>query len=80
MLWKALRMRIGPPQLRRHAFMELAMPAHYLRTADRLQLAERLQPLFGHDLADQPSIVMQQVRAMSRGTDQRAAVAAFYSG
>ena len=66
MLWTALRMRIGPRQLRRNAFMELVMPAHYLRTADRVQLAETLRPLFGHDLADQPSIVMQQVRAMAR--------------
>ena len=66
MLVTTLRMRIGPRQLRRNAFMELVMPEHYLRTADRAQLAETLRPLFGHDLADQPAIVMQQVRAMSR--------------
>jgi 3-oxoadipate enol-lactonase len=66
MLLTAVRMRVGPRQLRRNAFLELVMPAHYLRSADHAQLAETLRPLFGHDLADQPSIVMHQVRAMSR--------------
>jgi 3-oxoadipate enol-lactonase len=65
MLLTSLRMRFGPRQLRRNAFLELVMPAHYLRTTDRVQLAETLRPLFGRDLADQPSIVMQQVRAMA---------------
>ena len=33
---------------------------------DRAALAATLHPLFGHDLAEQPPIVMQQLRAMSR--------------
>jgi pimeloyl-ACP methyl ester carboxylesterase len=66
MLVTSLRMRIGPRQARRNAFMELVMPASYLESVDRVQLADSLRPLFGYDLADQPGIVMQQVRAMAR--------------
>jgi pimeloyl-ACP methyl ester carboxylesterase len=66
MLLTAARMRIGTRAMRRNAFLELVMPADYLRGADRVRLAQELMPLFGHDLADQPSIVLQQVRAMSR--------------
>jgi len=42
------------------------MPDAYLRTVDRGRLAEDLSRLFGRDLADQPPIVMAQLRAMSR--------------
>ena len=42
------------------------MPPAYLDTVDRDELCASLQGLFGRDLAEQPSIVMQQVRAMSR--------------
>ena len=66
MLLTALRMRIGSRQQRRRAFMELIMPPHYLQRVDGEELADRLRPLFGYDLASQPAIVMQQVRAMSR--------------
>lgn len=67
----ALRMRIGTRAMRRDAFTELVMPAEYLRTVDRPQLVERLARLFGHDLADQPPMVMKQLRAMARYTDAR---------
>ena len=66
MLWTALRMRIGPRRARRNAFMGLVMPDSYLSRVDRVQLAETLQTIYGCDLADQPPIVMQQLRAMSR--------------
>jgi aminoacrylate hydrolase len=66
MLLTALRMRVGSRAMRRNAFMELVMPARYLQQADRVALAERLGRLFGRDLADQPPIVMKQLRAMSR--------------
>ena len=65
MLMTALRMRIGTRAMRRNAFLELIMPERYLREVDRAALAARLAPLFGHDLAEQPSIVMKQLRAMS---------------
>jgi pimeloyl-ACP methyl ester carboxylesterase len=66
LLLTALRMRIGTRQMRRNAFLQLVMPPDYLRQVDRATLAEDLRPLFGHDLAEQPSVAMKQVRAMSR--------------
>lgn len=62
----ALRMRIGTREMRRNAFLELIMPERYLRDIDRAALAARLHPLFGHDLAEQPPIVMKQLSAMSK--------------
>ena len=66
MLGTALRMRIGTRAQRRNAFLELIMPGRYLQQVDRARLAAELQPLFGHDLGDQPPIVMKQLKAMSR--------------
>jgi aminoacrylate hydrolase len=66
MLVTALRMRIGSRAMRRRAFLELIMPERYLNEIDCAALAERLAPLFGHDLADQPSIAMKQLSAMSK--------------
>ncbi len=65
MLVTALRMRIGSRPMRRNAFLELVMPPSYLATVDKAELAACLAPLFGHDLADQPAVVMRQVRAMA---------------
>ena len=66
MVLAGVRTRLGTRRMRRHAFTELVMPAAYLAGVDRARLAEELAPLFGHDLADQPSIVMRQIRAMAR--------------
>jgi pimeloyl-ACP methyl ester carboxylesterase len=65
MLLTAIRMRVGTRPMRRNAFLELIMPARYLETIDRAALAARLHPLFGRDLADQPPIIMKQLRAMA---------------
>jgi pimeloyl-ACP methyl ester carboxylesterase len=66
MLITALRMRIGSRPMRRNAFLELIMPARHLQQIDRAALAEQMRPLFGHDLAEQPSIAFRQLRAMSK--------------
>lgn len=66
MMVTGLRTRIGTRLMRRRAFLELVMPADALRSLDRDAFCERLATLFGHDLADQPSIVMPQIRAMAR--------------
>ncbi len=66
MLATALRMRIGTRAMRRNAFLELIMPERYLQQIDRPALAAQLHPLFGHDLAEQPPIVMKQLGAMSK--------------
>jgi aminoacrylate hydrolase len=64
-MWTGLRTRVGTREMRRRAFMQLVMPDTYLRTAVPT-LADDLAVLFGHDLADQPPIVMKQLRAASR--------------
>jgi pimeloyl-ACP methyl ester carboxylesterase len=66
MLATALRMRIGTRAMRRNAFLELIMPERELRQTDRAALADTLRVLFGRDLAEQPPIVMKQLRAMSK--------------
>jgi pimeloyl-ACP methyl ester carboxylesterase len=62
MIWLGLRSRVGTRRMRRRAFLQLVMPP---RTADDPEdLARRLAPLFGHDLADQPTIVSPQLAAL----------------
>jgi aminoacrylate hydrolase len=61
-----LRTRIGTRAMRRSAFLELVMPRALLAEADRAQLAETLRPLFGRDLAEQPPIILKQLRAMAK--------------
>jgi aminoacrylate hydrolase len=63
--WTGLRMHLGTRAMRRRAFLEVVMPRSVLATADCETLASSLAPLFGRDLADNPPIIMQQVRAMS---------------
>ena len=62
----AIRARIGTRRMRRRAFVELVMPRQYLATQNRDRLCEELGALFGRDLADQPPIVMRQLRAMGQ--------------
>ena len=64
LLWIAIRARVGTRRMRRRAFVEMVMPRRYLSTVDRDDLCRRLEQLFGRDLADQPPIVMTQLRAM----------------
>jgi pimeloyl-ACP methyl ester carboxylesterase len=65
----ALRTRLGPRASRRSAFLSIVMTARELAALDaagRAARAEALRPLFGHDLADQPPIVMKQLRATAK--------------
>jgi len=62
----ALRTRIGTRSMRRHAFLSLVLSPEAFASANKDQWAERLAPLFGRDLAEQPPIVMKQVGAMAR--------------
>ena len=66
MLRLALRSRIGTRAMRRRGMIRMIMPDAYVRDHDEIALAESLGALFGRDLADQPPIVMKQLRAMSR--------------
>jgi pimeloyl-ACP methyl ester carboxylesterase len=74
MVWLGLRSRIGSRRMRRRAFLEIVMPREYLASQDCDALAERLEPIFGHDLADTPPIVMRQLGALKR-FDARASLA-----
>ena len=66
MLSIGLRSRIGPRRARRRAFLEIVLPPEAVPDAEVDRLAEDLAGLFGHDLADQPSIAMQQLGALRR--------------
>ena len=68
MIWMALRTRCGTRRMRRLAFLEMVMPPAVLARTDRDLLAANLASVFGHDLADQPPVVMKQLSAM-RGFD-----------
>jgi len=65
-IWYGLRTRIGTRAMRRNAFLDLVMPAEWLRTVDRDALAARVGAIFGRDLADEPGMTMPQLRAMAR--------------
>jgi len=71
MVWTGLRTRIGTRRQRRHAFLKLVLPPEAFAISDLDAAAERLSPLFGHDLAEQPPVVMKQLAAM-RGYDASA--------
>lgn len=75
MLWLGLRSRIGTRAMRRAAFLDIVMPPGALRGVDRAAMARDLAALFGHDLADSPPIIMEQLRALS-AWDGRAQLAA----
>jgi pimeloyl-ACP methyl ester carboxylesterase len=66
MIWTGLRTRIGTRRQRRHAFLKLVLPPGTLAQSDLDAVAERLAPLFGHDLADQPPVAMKQLSATGR--------------
>ena len=64
-----LRMRLGTRPMRREAFLSLVLPPSalaQLTPAERARQAAKLHLLFGHDLAEQPPIVMKQLRATAR--------------
>jgi pimeloyl-ACP methyl ester carboxylesterase len=64
MIWLGLRTFVGTRRMRRRAFLRLVLPPG--AEGDLDALVARLADLFGHDLADQPPIVGQQLRAMRR--------------
>jgi pimeloyl-ACP methyl ester carboxylesterase len=66
MLSIGLRTRIGSRRARRRAFLEIVMPPRAVADAEVDRLADDLAGLFGHDLADQPPIAMQQLGALRR--------------
>jgi pimeloyl-ACP methyl ester carboxylesterase len=66
MMWIGLRSRVGTRRMRRRGFLRIVMPDDLLAREDLSALAERLKPLFGHDLADTPPVVGAQLAAMRK--------------
>ncbi len=64
LMWAGARSQFGPRRTRRRAFLELILPPAALRGADRDALAAELATVFGRDLADQPPVAKDQLRAM----------------
>lgn len=64
MLWLGIRSRVGTRAMRRHAFLEMVVPASLLEAREVAAVAEELGALFGRDLADSPPVVMAQLRAL----------------
>jgi aminoacrylate hydrolase len=63
-LWLGMRSRIGSRAMRRRAFLEMLFPSAYLAGQGPVALSAHLEPLIGRDLAEQPPIVMQQLKAL----------------
>lgn len=70
LLWWGLRTRIGTLPQRRRGFLHLLLAPEAAATEDLDALAARLEPIFGHDLAIQPKIAADQLKAV-RACDLR---------
>jgi pimeloyl-ACP methyl ester carboxylesterase len=66
MMWLGVRIKVGTRRMRRRAFLGLVLPPGH--TADLDATADKLAPLYGHDLADSPPVVDHQLKAL-RATD-----------
>jgi pimeloyl-ACP methyl ester carboxylesterase len=64
MLWVGIRSSLGTLRSRRRAFLELVLAPGDLSPEERDVLAVELEPLFGHDLARRPPVVMKQLAAL----------------
>ena len=60
MVWTGIRMHVGTRAARRRAFLEFMMPPGVI--ADPVEIGA----IAGHDLADQPAIVMDQLAAIRK--------------
>lgn len=66
MIWLGVRTRVGTRAMRRRAFLEMILPASALESANAAELARTYGALFERDLADQPPIILRQLRALAR--------------
>lgn len=62
--WIGVRTRVGTRAMRRRAFLELLLPRAMREQFDLDALAEELRPRFGRDLAENPPVMMSQLRAL----------------
>ncbi len=61
-----VRTRLGTRRMKRRAYLEMLYPSAYLETQDREALAAHIMPMIGRDLAVQPAVLVQQLRALSK--------------
>jgi pimeloyl-ACP methyl ester carboxylesterase len=66
MAWIGLRTRVGTRRMRRRAFLEMVLSSAERAERDLDAFAREVEPVFGRDLADSPSVTMKQVSAMSK--------------
>lgn len=62
--WLGMRVRVGTRAMRRRTFVRLVTPPAMRDNAELDALAERLAPVFGHDLGDVRPIVGVQLKAL----------------
>ena len=65
-LLTGIRTRVGTKAMRRNAFLSLVLSKAGMQRENIQRLKTQMTNLFGRDLADQPAIIMKQLRAMSR--------------
>jgi len=63
LVWIMLRIRFGPRPLRRKAFLELVLPPRRTKRYPD-DIADRISDVLGHDVADFPPSVNDQLAAM----------------
>jgi pimeloyl-ACP methyl ester carboxylesterase len=61
-----VRTRIGTRRMRRKAFLSLVLSKAGMEDSNRPALEATMTELFARDLADQPPIIMRQLKAMAR--------------
>ncbi|MEN9574307.1 MAG: hypothetical protein RL514_2162 [Verrucomicrobiota bacterium] len=64
--WMSLRTRLGTRPMRRRAMLEMLWPPAALDGLDTAALAARVGALVGRDLANNPPILLRQLRALAR--------------
>jgi pimeloyl-ACP methyl ester carboxylesterase len=64
MIWLGIRTRLGTRRMRRRAFLQMVLSENYLARCDCDQVALELAPMFGHDLAETPPVVLKQLNAL----------------
>jgi len=66
MIWLGSRTRFGTRGMRRRGFLALVSAPGSIPRGQLDVQADRLAALFGHDLADQPPVAAEQLRALRR--------------
>lgn len=65
-LWMTLRTRLGSRAMRRRAFLEMLLAKSERAATNLDDAAAEVAAFIGRDLADQPPILMKQLRALAR--------------